>query len=577
MNDVVDLRPIMRRIDSLEAGVAVELGNVNASIGAVHGDLSSTRSELEELRRQFASYMVAAERKSNVQRSETKVGTLKSEIDREFGHHAVVRRSSVGLLQAFDVGNVSAEVARSVSEELMIQTPRYWLAPCLVALAGWTRHDKEMVERSIAEAFKRSVTKTSLFFALVLRRQNRHDDSVRWLQQYLLSLNPVALNRDFAVVLEASAQGAFGPKARELITESLSRWNTELRARNDIVEGQIARWIDVIAGSGAVLDESAYETVATISPEWPAVKAQLESASALPEVERHFSEINDFESAPTTQVNELLDGLLETLVTEFDDDELPLRRDIAFHAAVIDEDGDMDRARQRADVHIKSLDTTYDAVSLQTAAALTPELLGIGQRTQQIAIGAGKADFREALGRYTTGYRQRFVGAVNFVLDGQHSNFATTFGFPGWSGNSSEPEDAAIGRLHSAWNDTFERYIAAARFKMTTLVIPAIVAVCLVVVGFLITPILGFVVLLGGVGFLAWRWYTGSRQEKAAIDEVNTYRDAAFAHSRDVVHRAHAQFVDAQLTYEELDGVETRILTLIDTWPVTTRTAEVKA
>ena len=40
------------------------------------------------------------------------------------------------------MGNISNAVATNVAEELMIQTPRYWLAPALVALAAWS-HDRK--------------------------------------------------------------------------------------------------------------------------------------------------------------------------------------------------------------------------------------------------------------------------------------------------------------------------------------------------------------------------------------------------------------------------------------------------
>ena len=141
-----------------------------------------TAGELSQLRADFLAFTQQSERRANLQRAETKIGVLQDKLEHEFGHHKVVRRTATGLLQAFDVGLVSEESVRSVSEELMIQTPRYWLAPALVALAAWSADEKSLCERAVAEAYRRSPTKTALLFTLVLRRQNRLESSARWLQ-----------------------------------------------------------------------------------------------------------------------------------------------------------------------------------------------------------------------------------------------------------------------------------------------------------------------------------------------------------------------------------------------------------
>ena len=150
----VDMRPITRAMSNLESTIQMGFSNVNASVDLVresvdivHDEVSSTYLELQELRQRFEEYVEQAERAVNIQRAETKLSGLKADLDREFGHHNVVRRTSIGVLQAFDIGNVTNRTVGRISEELMIQTPRYWLAPALVALAAWSRDDEEMAKR----------------------------------------------------------------------------------------------------------------------------------------------------------------------------------------------------------------------------------------------------------------------------------------------------------------------------------------------------------------------------------------------------------------------------------------------
>ena len=207
MSTSIDLTPLSRQINEVGREIINNLGSqidgVQANLGTVRNDLQLTRSELADLREEFQQFVEEAARVAAVQQSQVKIVDLKAQLDREFGHYSVVRRTSVGLLQGFDVGNISNAVATNVAEELMIQTPRYWLAPALVALAAWSHDRQDIAEKSVQEAFSRDRHKTSLFFTLVLRSQGRMSGSVRWLRLYMASLDPSELTREFAVAVVA--------------------------------------------------------------------------------------------------------------------------------------------------------------------------------------------------------------------------------------------------------------------------------------------------------------------------------------------------------------------------------------
>jgi hypothetical protein len=208
MSELNGLSRQVRDVGNLVIRVEQQLGNVNKQVSSVAAEQQETRTELGQLRADFLKFVLQAELTANAQRAETKKAGLLDQLDHEFGHHKVVRRTATGLLQAFDIGIVSLETARSVAEELMIQTPRYWLAPALVALAAWSADDRSLCDRAIEEAFRRSPSRTSMFFSLILRRQGRLPSATRWLRHYLDATDPMALGRDFAVILEAVAQGA---------------------------------------------------------------------------------------------------------------------------------------------------------------------------------------------------------------------------------------------------------------------------------------------------------------------------------------------------------------------------------
>ncbi|MBK6440866.1 MAG: hypothetical protein IPH27_11435 [Actinomycetales bacterium] len=549
---------------ALESQISV----VSGEVGQVRSDLRLTTDQLQALRREFQAFVDESAKVALVQQSETKVVNLKAELDRQFGHYELVRRTSTGMLQAFDVGNVSNDVVRSVSEELMIQTPRYWLAPALVALAAWSRDNQDIAEKSVGEAFSRDKNKTSLFFALVMRRQGRVEASVRWLRHYLTSLDPSALTREFAVILEATSYDAFGAQGQAMLSDRMTQWCTELRNRDEIVEAQIGSWVKEIRARSQQLDPSKYQALAALSPQWNAVKSQLESASALPEMIDRYAAVRNHDAALPQVIEDLLDDILDTLVTEYDEEELPLRREVTYHEAIIDERGDQARAQAKADVLLKALEHTDDVVSLQTTAAITPELIGVSVQTQRIAVGVGYDDLRTAVGRYCTAYRGAHVSAVDIELGPGHSNYASTYNFPGWRISTSVPEEQAMTRLRTVWEGTFDQIVDKLRFSNGWYTKPGIIAAVVTLVSFFIKPIIiGFVVLAGAAGIIYLLGEQAKKKSLAAIAAVEAAKEPAIERSISMYRDATAQFVDAELVYEDLDRQEADLLALVDAWP----------
>ncbi|HMR47863.1 MAG TPA: hypothetical protein PKE40_01210 [Arachnia sp.] len=573
----VDLGPIHRSIQEMGAQVVRTLGTqidgVRTQVGTVSHDVQTTRAQLVALRDEFQAYVAEAGRVAHVQQSQVKVVDLKAQLDREFGHYNVVRRTSVGLLQAFDVGNISDEIATSISEELMLQTPRYWLAPALVALAAWSHDREDMAERSVREAFNRDRHKTSLFFALVLRRQGRLSGSVRWLRHYVASLDPSALTREFAIILEASSYQAFGPEGEQLLSKKLSQWSSELRDRPGTEDEQVQRWFDEIRSHQLSVAANEYPTLRSVSGDWLRWKTQLEAASALPEVLVKYEKVRDFEAQIPSSLEDLLDDILDSLVSEYDEEELPLRREVIYHEAVIDEHGDLDRAQAKADLLHQAVQETNDVVSLQTMGAISPELVGVSVQTQRVAIGVSQQDFRSAVGRYSAAYRSAALQDAALTFTSDHSSTASQYGFDKVSFPASLGEERSTSMLRAAWDKTMAGHIQKARFDNKYYVKPAAIAAAVVVVLFLLDPIIGLLALAASAVVV---WYLGDQKRKAAEQEVQALenaREEGYRRSVQLLHQATAELADVRVLYNELDAYEARVLDLIDGWPVANQEA----
>ena len=568
----IDVSPIMKAIEQVDDKVSIVgsgLNRVSEKVDVVDTKVGGTQSELAELRRRFEDYVRQAERTANVQRAETKAGTLKADLEREFGHYQVVRRSSIGLLQAFDVGNVSESTAGQISEELMIQTPRYWLAPALVALAAWSRDDKDVCERSITEAYNRSQAKTALFFSLVLRREKREAESVRWLHHYLAACDPRALTREFAVILEAASQGQFGPQGTRLALTQLAQWTAELRGSQELVADQVEKWVEELTVSQKVLDPSEAPILLRLASasDFARVKAQAEATTALKACAEKYEAIKDSEFTSSGVISTLLDDLLIQLVTEYDEEELPLNREVAYQDAIIETGGDLDRARTKADQMISVLDEHTDAVTLQTNAAIAPDSLGVSIRTQQVAIGVGKEDFRTAVRAYTKDYRLRHVDNVTLTLEPNHHQLASTYGFRGFATSTRTDEAVMAGQLRQAWDATFAAYIQSVTFKNQQMLMPIGIAVVVALVAFMINPLAGLLVAAVSGGLAYYVIYQAQKAARAKVDGANAVKQRAFEESFTMLQDARADFDELQWAYEEQDADEDELLRIIDVWP----------
>ena len=162
-----------------------DLELIDSGVGTVNNNVKVVYSEIEALAQEFHDFVqiqVKANAKSNAQQQ---LIWIRQEMEKKFGHYDIVRRTTTGILQADDLGIVKKDTISNATEELMISTPGYWLAPCLVALAAWINDQPELADRALREGIKRNDEKTSLFFALICRRADRKQAALKWTQRYL--------------------------------------------------------------------------------------------------------------------------------------------------------------------------------------------------------------------------------------------------------------------------------------------------------------------------------------------------------------------------------------------------------
>ena len=420
----VDLSPITDKLRDLSS----ELRDLSGATEDGFKTLENHQQEIENkvigvalavngLTEDFHEFLAQNKRDRELQLAETRLVQVRQELEQKFGFYEEVRRSATGILQAVDADIVSLDTIRGTTEEMMITATGYWLAPVLVAISGWIRDDKGLVEKAVRESLKRDDYKTSLFFTLVSRRMNRSKADVAWMERYFAHQDPEKLDREFILVLDAIANGLFSIGVQQRVRKQIDGWLTQFEEKAGFVEEQQARWEKAMLQLAPALPGDAFPVLRQYSPTWPHLEQNLSQTERYSESIKYFQDIFSQKIAPSQRLSQELDTMLNGLVSEFDDEELPLKEQERFLQLIIDESGDRERAESRMDQEGQSFEEQVAFMDLLTNAALRPEQSGTNLATQRFAIAVSQGWILNAHETLTTLTRSEYSQEIAFDID----------------------------------------------------------------------------------------------------------------------------------------------------------------
>lgn len=406
------LRYIERNLDSIHG----DLQAVDSNVETVDENVRVIYDEVSALANEFHDFVQLQIKANRLGQAHTKIVAIRQELEEKFGHYGIVRRTTTGILQADDLGIVKKTTISNATEELMISTPNYWLAPCLVALAAWISNQPELAEKALKEGIKRNDEKTSLFFALICRRADRKSAALKWTQRYLANQNEEDLDRKTIIVLDAFASGLLGSDTEGLIAKQMNEWLNRLNDKPGFAEQQKSQWSNAIMLKKKVMEKGNYAYLRKYSKTWPVLQDIMEGAMLHAEILDYFTQIFQQESS-NEKLKVQLDEILNSLVTDFDDEELPLRREEKFEQFVIDFEGDEQRARQNMLIEQTAFDTHKDFTQLLTDAAMKPESSHSSVSTQKLAVALSKDWISEAYNDITAQNRMKIPNEITINVD----------------------------------------------------------------------------------------------------------------------------------------------------------------
>ncbi|MCF2681776.1 hypothetical protein [Faecalicatena contorta] len=555
MAEVTSIRPAdLRAIENNLGAIHRDLQTLDSEIGGVRNDVKVVYDEIGSLAAEFHDFVNVQVRANRLGQAETRLVKIRQELEKKYGHYDIVRRTTTGILQADDLGIVKKDTISSATEEIMISTPGYWLAPCLVALAAWINDQPELAEKALKEGIKRNDEKTSLFFALICRRADRRQACLKWTQRYLENQDEEDLDRKAIIVLDAYAGGLLGADSEGVISRQIGDWMEHLSEKPGFFENQTTQWSDAINAKREPIDTNSYVYLKKYSKTWPILEDILEGANLHAKMLDYFTNIFAQE-ASTDSIKEQLDEILNSLVTDFDDEELPLRKEEKFEQFVVDFGGDENRAKQSMTIEQTAFETHKDFTQLLTDAAMKPESTHSSVSTQKFALALSKEWVSNAYNDVIAQNRMKIPNEIEINID--TFNDKTTDGqneaeliYKFNTLVDNEKANALAQCVMSAF-DTYSLYAGAA---------VAAIGVFMFIAG---NVFLGLIALIAGAG-LVLNHFSKKKKVEANRQSIEAQYEQKRTNGSQLIRATLAEVVDFRAEYAAKDAESQKVVDFLE-------------
>src|SRR5690606_4151841 len=206
------------------------------------------------------------------------------------------------------------------------------------------------------------------------------------------------MSRAVVVMLDALANGLFGGAALTACSEVVDEWLAVLEEQAGFPDEQRKRWAEALDLMTPKLEDPEYPTLRKYSPTWAGLEAGLASARRNQVILSFFEDLFTGEIVVPSSLATAVDDILDSLVRNYDDEELPLRRKERYHQIVIEVDQLPGRASgkkvevdRRFQTESEALEEETSFAALLTNSAMYPERYGATKATQRYAVSQSQS------------------------------------------------------------------------------------------------------------------------------------------------------------------------------------------
>ena len=549
MSDKLISRADLSLIERSLSNLAGSIDYVNNRVDQVDDNVKIVYNEVEKLANEFREYAEIQSLANRKAEAKMNLSAIRDKLKDNFGHYDVVRRTATGILQANDLAIVKSSMLSHVTEKQMIETPNYWLTPCLVALAAWINDDKALAERALAEGIKRNDEKTSLFFGLICRRIGRENSSLKWFARYLEAQDEEKLDRKAVIVLDAFASGLLGNDTENFVYQQIQEWMSNLEAKPGFTERQLDNWKNAINSKRVPLKSGLYPYLEKYSNTWNNLQDVLEGANLNNDLYEYFKKVFE-QKEETKKLKVELDKILDSLVTEFDEEELPLKREEQFEELVVRYNGSESKAHAQMALEKSVYDDYRDFMQLLTDASMNPEESKSSVATQKFATALSRNNIVTAFNDIVAQNRMNVPYDIEINVD--------TFNDKTQDG---EDEEEVLNRFENLVEQEKQTDLSKLKlnmFEQFCLFGGAAVVLYGIIKSFM-DKSFAFITIILGIGLIIYHFTAKQKVQKLIQKTIENYAQKLES-GKQIIRATIAEIVDFRIEFTEKDTESKKVL-----------------
>ncbi|QYR57663.1 hypothetical protein KST04_09250 [Fusobacterium vincentii] len=549
MSDKLISRADLSLIERSLSNLAGSIDYVNNRVDQVDDNVKIVYNEVEKLANEFREYVEMQSLANRKAEAKMNLSAIRDKLKDNFGHYDVVRRTATGILQANDLAIVKSSMLSHVTEKQMIETPNYWLTPCLVALAAWINDDKALAERALAEGIRRNDEKTSLFFGLICRRIGRENSSLKWFARYLEAQDEEKLDRKAVIVLDAFASGLLGNDTENFVYQQIQEWMSNLEAKPGFTERQLDNWKNAINSKRVPLKSGLYPYLEKYSNTWGNLQDVLEGANLNNDLYEYFKKVFE-QKEETKKLKVELDKILDSLVTEFDEEELPLKREEQFEELVVRYNGSESKAHAQMALEKSVYDDYRDFMQLLTDASMNPEESKSSVATQKFATALSRNNIVTAFNDIVAQNRMNVPYDIEINVD--------TFNDKTQDG---EDEEEVLNRFENLVEQEKQADLSKLKlnmFEQFCLYGGAAVILYGIIKSFM-DKSFAFITIILGIGLIIYHFTAKQKVQKLIQKTIENYAQKLES-GKQIIRATIAEIVDFRIEFTEKDAESKKVL-----------------
>jgi len=549
MSDKLISRADLSLIEKSLSNLAGSIDYVNNRVDQVDDNVKIVYNEVEKLANEFREYVEMQSLANRKAEAKMNLSAIRDKLKDNFGHYDVVRRTATGILQANDLAIVKSSMLSHITEKQMIETPNYWLTPCLVALAAWINDDQALAERALAEGIRRNDEKTSLFFGLICRRIGRENSSLKWFARYLEAQDEEKLDRKAVIVLDAFASGLLGNDTENFVYQQIQEWMSNLEAKPGFTERQLDNWKNAINSKRVPLKSGLYPYLEKYSHTWGNLQDVLEGANLNNDLYEYFKKVFE-QKEETKKLKVELDKILDSLVTEFDEEELPLKREEQFEELVVKYNGSESKAHAQMALEKSVYDDYRDFMQLLTDASMNPEESKSSVATQKFATALSRNNIVTAFNDIVAQNRMNVPYDIEINVD--------TFNDKTQDG---EDEEEVLNRFENLVEQEKQTDLSKLKlnmFEQFCLFGGAAVVLYGIIKSFM-DKSFAFITIILGIGLIIYHFTAKQKVQKLIQKTIEKYAQKLES-GKQIIRATIAEIVDFRIEFTEKDAESKKVL-----------------